>query len=203
MKRFAAVLLMIIGARAFAGEQVTDIAEVGPHYRLVTIDKSVHPQNRLAAYTRLDAQCRILRDPERGNAPVFDFYWLMDGARYKPVSRLIKRGILRRFAVESDSATTGGDAAFAVRLKELDEVENDLGPSPRLRVLTWKTAAGCRAEARVALGPSDGNIELRIDTIYSEASLTRGFGARVNTIALQGVDAKSGKPILRVYRAAR
>jgi hypothetical protein len=196
----AAVLLLGLAARAGAGELISELAEVGPHYRVVLVDKSVHPRNRLAAFTRLDAQCRVARDPDRGNGPVFDFYWLMDGVRYKRVNWLIKRGIRRRLEVE-DSPPSDASGSFAVRLNEFSEVVNDLGPAPLFRVVAEKTERGCRAEARISLGPSDGGAAIRLDAIDSEADVTGPFTAKVRSITLKGADLATGKPVVRVYRA--
>ena len=195
-----AVFLVLFAQRAGAGPAVTSIPELGPHYRIVTVEKNIHPQNRLIAYTRLDEQCRVQRDPKQGNAPVLDYYWLMDGSRYKRVHPLIKRGIRKRLQVWA-SPPKSLDGSFSIRLNELEAVEHDLGPTPLLWVRAEKTAEGCSAEARITLGPSDKNAVIRLDTIYSEAVLKGPFGAKVKLIALKGVDVKSGKPVVRVYRA--
>ena len=194
-------VLVLFSGRAYAGKEVTGIGEVGPHYKVVTVEKSIHPQNQLVAYTRLDEQCRVLRDPKQANRPVFDFYWLMDHSRYKRVNPLIKRGIRARLQVEAGSEPKSGDGAFSVRLNELDAVEHDLGSAPRLWVRVEKTAEGCVAEARITLGPSDKNAVIRLDTIYSEAEMKGRFSAKVKSIALKGADVKTGEPVVRVYRA--
>ena len=196
----SAVLLLLASRQALAGQAITAIPEVGPHYRIVTVEKNIHPQNRLIAYTRLDEQCRVQRDPKQGDRPVLDYYWLMDGSRYKRVHPLIKRGIRNRLQVGA-SPPKSLDGAFSVRLNELDAVEHDLGPTPLLWVRAEKTAGGCAVEARITLGPSDKNEVIQLDTIYSEAALTGPFGARVKSISLRGVDAATGKPVVRVYRA--
>jgi hypothetical protein len=197
----SAVLFLTLSTQAYAGKEIAEIEEIGPHYKVVTIEKSVHPQNQLVAYTRLDEQCRVLHDPARANRPVFDFYWLMDRSRYKRVHPLIKRGIRKRFEVEADSAPASGEGTFSIRLNELNEVEHDLGASPRLWVRAEKTAEGCVAQGRITLGPSDKNAVIRLDTIYSEAEMTGLFSAKVKSIALKGVDVETGKPVVRVYRA--
>jgi hypothetical protein len=199
--RFAPVaLLLVIAARALAGPEISSIPEIGPHYRVVTIEKSVNPRNKLVAYTRLDEKCRVVRDPKQGGRPVFDFYWLMDGTRYKRVHPLIKRGIRKRLEVAA-SPPKSRDGAFSVRLNELDAVEHDLGASPLFWIRAEKKGAGCSAEARITLGPSNKNAVIRLDTIYSEADLKGRFSAKVKTIALKGADVRTGKPLVRVYRA--
>ena len=199
--RWASALVPALAAlavRAVAGTVITAIPEVGPHYKVVTVKKSVHPQNDLVVYTRLDEQCRVVRDAK---SPAFDFYWLMDHKRYKPVHPLIKRGIRKRLEVESAPGSDAGADSFSVRLNELKEVVHDLGPAPRLRVRAEKTAKGCSAEARMTLGPSNKNAEIRLDEIYSEAEMKGPFSAKVKQVALKGVDVKTGKPVVRVYRA--
>jgi hypothetical protein len=196
----SAVLLLALVAGARAGEAVTSIKEIGPHYEVVRIEKSINRQNLLVAYTRLDGQCRVRRDPKQENRPVFDFYWLMGGVRYKRVNPLIKRDIRKRFQVAASPPKTR-DGSFSVRLYELDEVEHDLGATPLLWVRAEKTARGCGAEARITLGPSDQNAEIRLDSIYSEAVMKGPLSATVESIALRGADVKTGKPVVRVYRA--
>jgi hypothetical protein len=190
---FRAAFLLAFAARASAGPAVTAIPDVGTHYRVVTVKKSVHPRNELIVYTRLDENCRVAR--EKGRA-VLDYYWLMDGSSYKPVNPLLKRGIRKRLEVESDLAD-----GFSVRLNELKEVEHDLGPNPSLRVLAARGAAGCFAEARMTLGPSNKGAEIRLDEIYTEAELKGRFSAKVKLVALKGSDVKTGKKVVRVYRA--
>ena len=194
------LLLLALAAHAGGGPAITSIPEIGPHYKVVTVEKNIHPQNKLVAYTRLDEQCRVLRDPKQANAPVFDFYWLMDGSRYKRVHALIKRGIRKRLQVWA-SPPKSLDGAFSVRLNELNAVEHDLGATPLLWVRAEKTAGGCAVESRITLGPSDKNAVIRLDTIGSEAELTGLSGAKVKSIALKGVDVRTGKPVVRVYRA--
>jgi hypothetical protein len=194
------VFLLALAAQAHAGPLSTAIPEIGPHYRVVTVEKSIHPQNKLVAYTRLDAECRVQRDAEQANAPVFDFYWLMDGSRYKRVNALIKRGIRKRLQVWA-SPPKSLDGAFSVRLNELDAVEHDLGATPLLWVRAEKKADGCAVEGRITLGPSDKNAVIRLDSIYSESVMTGLFSAKVKSIELKGVELETGKPVVRVYRA--
>jgi hypothetical protein len=193
----AAIFVLTLAARAAAGPAITSIPEVGPHYKVVTVKKSVHPQNELVVYTRLDERCRVVREKNR---PVLDFYWLMDHRRYKRMNALLKRGVRKRLEVEAGPSPSGADS-FSVRLNELNEVDHDLGPNPRLSVRAEKTARGCAAEARMTLGPSNKNAEIRLDEIYSEADLKGPFSAKVRLIALKGVDVKTGKAVVRVYRA--
>ncbi|HXT01358.1 MAG TPA: hypothetical protein VN915_11830 [Elusimicrobiota bacterium] len=197
-RRALSALAAFLCVSAAAGPLVATIPEVGPHYRVVTVRKSVHPRNDLVVYTRLDDECRIVR---QGDSPALDFYWLMDRRSFKPVNPLIKRGIRKRLEVETGSVPDAGADSFSVRLNELKEVQHDLGPNPRLRVRSSKTARGCRAEARMTLGPSDKNAEIRLDEIYSEAELKGRFSAKVKLVALKGTDVKTGKRIVRVYRA--
>ena len=97
---------------AAAGPAIATIPEVGPHYKVVTIKKSVHPENDLIVYTRLDARCRVIREGKK-KTPVFDFYWLMDHSRYKRVNPLIKSGIRQRLEVEDGAP--GRRSGFVLR----------------------------------------------------------------------------------------
>lgn len=201
MRLAGAIFALLLAARAAAGTAIASVPEIGPHYKVVTVKKSVHPQNDLVVYTRLDEHCRVVREGKR-KRPVFDFYWLMDHSRYKPVNPLIKSGIRKRLEVEDGAAAGGGPDTFYVRLNELKEVEHDLGPNPRLSVRAAKTAKGCAAEARMTLGPSDQDAEIRLDEIYSEAELKGRFSAKVKAVTLKGVNVKTGKRVVRVYRAS-
>jgi hypothetical protein len=116
------------------------------------------------------------------------------------VNSLIKRGIRKRLEVAA-SPPKNLEGSFSVRLNELDAVEHDLGAAPLLWVLAEKTKDGCTVEARITLGPSDKNATMRLDTIYSEAKLSGPLSAKVKLIALKGADVKTGKPVVRVYRA--
>lgn len=199
LSRSAALLLAFV-SRASAGPAISSIAEIGPHYKVVTIEKSVHPQNKLVAYTLLDEQCRIRRDPKQPDRPAFDFYWLMDGTRYKRVNPVLKSGIRRRLQIGA-SPPKSRDGSFSVRLKELESVEHDLGATPLFWVGAKKTAAGCVTETRVTLGPSDKNAVLLLESIYSEADMTGRFSAKVKLVALKGFDQLTGKRVVQVYRA--
>ena len=196
----AAACILALSTDALAGKEISAIAEIGPHYKIVTFEKNIHPQNQLVVYTRLDKECRVQRDPKKPHGPVLDYYWLMDGSRYKRVNALIKRGIRKRLQVGA-SPPKSLEGSFSIRLNELDAVEHDLGSTPLLWVLAEKTADGCAAEARITLGPSDRNAVIRLDTIYSEAKLNGALSAKVTLIALKGVDVATGKPVVRVYRA--
>jgi hypothetical protein len=195
-----AVILLAFVSAARAGTAITEIAEIGPHYKVLTVEKSIHPQNELVAYTRLDGDCRVAPDPKQAGKPTFDFYWLMDHAKYKRVNPLIERGIRKRLAVAA-SPPKNLDGGFSVRLNELDAVEHDLGPTPMLWVRAEKTPGGCSAEARITLGPSDKDAVIRLDAIYSEAEMSGRFSAKVKSISLKGVDTATGLPVVRVYRA--
>ena len=192
------LFLLVFSTHARAGKVIVAIPEIGPHYAIMTVEKSIHSQNQMVVFTRLDERCRILRDSNQANGPAFDFYWLMDGSRYKRVHPLIKRGIRKRLQVETNSVT---DEVFSVRLNELNAVDHDLGKTPRLWVRAEKTPDGCAVEARLTLGPSDKNAEIRLDSIYSEAEMEGKFSAKVKSIALKGADARTGEPVVRVYRA--
>ena len=195
-----AILLLLLAAHAYAGKEITDIPEIGPHYRVAAFEKNIHPQNRLVVYTRLDKDCRVVRDSKKPHGPVLDYYWLMDGSRYKRVNSLIKRGIRKRLQVGAEPPKSLG-GSFSIRLNELDAVEHDLGAAPLLWVLAEKTAGGCAVEARMTLGASDTNAVIRLETIYSEAKLSGPLSAKVQLIALKGFDVATGKPVVRVYRA--
>jgi hypothetical protein len=192
----------LLGAsRTLAGSLVTDVPQLGPHYKILTVEKSVNPQNTLVAYTRLDDQCRVIHDPKHDDLPVLDYYWLMDRSKYKPVNSMIKHGIRKRLRVERETPAEGAAGAFSVLLEELKEVDNDL-ESPQVRIHAEKTEdGGCRVEGRITLGPADGGAVIRLDVVHSEAERKGLFGAKVKSLTLKGVNVKTGEPVVRVYHA--
>jgi hypothetical protein len=172
------------------------LAEVGAHFPIFIVEKNENPQNILVAYTKLDANCDVVK---LGGQPLLDYYWMMDRVKYKPVHPLIKSGIRDRLKVAS---TVSKDArAFAIQITDLNELKQDLGVAT-LEVLASKKDAGCLVAASMKLGPSDGGKILTLQSLYTESSKTLLPPFRkVKSVTLSGVDLATSQPVKRQYLA--
>lgn len=180
---FLAVFLLRI-----ADAEVTNIAEVGVHHPILTVGKSVNRQNTMVVYTKVDADGRFLADNANRDRPEFDFYWLMDGKDYKPVNWMIKREIRRRFACQSAPADRA--THFVITMNDLKEVESDIR-NPKVDVYARGSDGARGVEAQITLGPSDGNMRIRLSSIYTEG---RAFPPAVFSVTLKGEEIVNGKP---------
>ncbi len=173
--------------------------EIGAHYPILTVAKNVNPQNLMVVYTKADANGRFLKNPADGNRPVFDFYWLMDGKSYKPVNALIKNEIGKR--LECQPAPASNESQFSVHVNDLKEVNSDIR-EPKMDVYSQRSGDTRKIEAQMTLGPSDGNMRIKLSSIYTEG---RAFPPAVFSVTLQGeeiVDGKlTGKKVTRKYDA--
>ena len=170
---------------------------IGEHQRLLLFEKNENPQNVMVVYTKINGGCSLAKGDN--GLPVFDFYWLMDGVKYKPVHPLIKAGIRDRLEFQAGSAGTGTQD-FYVRINDLKEVKNDL-PDPRLHVELQSEGTTCAVDARIQLGPSDQGRVLKVESIYSEAKKTFLPPFRkLIAVTLRGVDAKTGENVERRYQ---
>ena len=193
--------LAALAVRFASADEIKTIPEVGPHYRILSFEKNENPQNIMEIYTKLDADCHLVADSKNPKVPVFGFYWLMDGARFKPVHPLIRRGIEKRMQLEVAQGQVGG-SSFKVRLADLKELESDI-KEPRMTITAKRRASGgCAVEAVMTLGPSDKDAQVVLGSIYSEAekSIWPPF-RRVTSVELRGVNVASGTPLKRRYRA--
>lgn len=160
--------------------------------RLFIVEKSKNPQNILVVYTRADDQCRISPVVYGGKAYLFDFYWLMDGTRYKPTHPLIKKHARRRFVAQKQFENHKG---FNVRLADLKELAHDL-PTDLLTVTLNRAPGGeCQARVQLPLGPSAQDRTMEIQSIYSKARTFLGIPIGVHYVELRGQDAQSRQPL--------
>jgi len=158
--------------------------------RLFVVEKSKNPQNILVVYTKADPQCRIEPVVYGKKAYLFDFYWLMDGTRYKPTHPLIKKHARRRFVARKPFENRKG---FEVKLADLKELAHDL-PSDVITVSLHSAAnGGCNARVVLPLGPSADSRTLEIESIYSKARTLLGIPIGVHYIELRGRDAETGE----------
>ena len=193
------LVLLLLGHRAFAGA-ISDIPQVGPHYRILTLEKNENPQNIAVIYTQLDKACHFLKDSK--GQPVFDFYWLMDRTRYKPMNWLLKSGVHRRFEMSEAKATTSVIDAFNVKINDLKEMKTDL-TGIQLLVETKKNSLGeCEVENSLPLGASDQGSVVKVEKIFAEGKRTWRYPFReVVALTLQGVNLKSGEKVDRTYHS--
>ncbi len=158
--------------------------------RLFVVEKSKNPQNILVVYTQADPHCRIEPVVYGKKSYLFDFYWLMDGTRYKPTHPLIKKHARKRFVSEKQIGKRKG---FEVRLADLKELDHDL-PSDIITITLHRVdEKGCAARVLLPLGPSADNRTLDIESIYSKARTLLGIPIGVHYIELHGRDAKTGE----------
>ena len=181
--------------------EVRNIPEVGAHQPILVVRKSVNPQNLMVIYTKVDANGRFLANPAAQDRPVFDFYWLMDGKDYKPVNILIKNEIGRRF--ECQSSAGGRATHFVINVNDLKEVNSDI-KEPKVDVYANGSGGARDVEAQMTLGPSDGNMRIKLSSIYTEG---RAFPPAVHSVTLKGeeiVNGKlTGKEVARKYDAKK
>lgn len=184
----------------FAGAEPTgDIPEIGAHQPILTVEKNVNPQNVMVVYTKADASGRFLADPGDRTRPMIDFYWLMDGTKYKPVNVLIKSEIRKRFDGEWNSG--GQTTQFTVNINDLKEVNTDI-KDPKMDVYVTSAGGVSSAVAQMTLGPSDGNMRIKLTSIYTEGSK---FPPAVYSVTLKGEEivngVPTGKKVARKYLA--
>jgi hypothetical protein len=195
----AAILSALLFSQISPAAEI-NLPPIGIHQKLLTFEKSINPENIMVIYTKLDEKCRLETDPSERDQPVFDFYWLMDGKNYKPVHPMIKSGIRDRLEFEADAIPANRQNSFYVKVNDLKEMEHDLTDT-RLHIVTKAAEANkCDADAFMTLGASDGNATILLTKIFTEAK--RSFlSAKVIAITVYGNDVKTGKAIVRTYKA--
>lgn len=204
MNRFAIFKIALIFFTAFvlrlpAGE-VTDIPQIGAHEPILVVKKNVHPENLMVVYTKVDADGHFVPDPHDPKRPILDFYWLMDGKAYKPVNPLIKSEIRKHLELQAGASDANH---FVVNLNDLKEVSSDIG-QPKVEVSVDPAGGSHDVEARMNLGPSDGNVRIRLTSIHTDG---RAFPPAVYSVTLNGDEVANGrltgKKIMRRYDAKK
>lgn len=178
---FAALSLRLTAA------EVTSIPQIGAHQPILTVEKNVHPQNIMVVYTKVGPDGHFQPDPENSDRPFLDFYWLMDGKTYKPVSPLIKSEIRKRLELQTAPGTT---THFVINIHDLKEVNSDI-PKPKVRVSIGGSADAPDVDAEINLGPSDNRTRIRVSSIYTEG---RAFPPAVYSVTLKGEEVDHGRP---------
>lgn len=195
--------LFLFGCLVIGSPNVKPASEVGPHHPFLVFEKSENPQNILVVYAKLDSKCLFEADPDHRQTPIFDFYWLMEKADYKPVHPMIKNGIRDRIHLDAaaSQAQSGGWKSLTVQVEDLGELKHDL-KDPRITVKAVKTGETCQAKAFMTLGPSDHGRTLELDSIYSEAKKTLLPPFRkVVSVTLRGTDVSTGEKVSRTYNS--
>jgi hypothetical protein len=177
------------------GAEIKDIPQVGPHYRVLTVDKNENPQNLLAIYTKLNPDCTLAQKAD--DSSVLGYYWLMDRERYKRVNSLILSGIRQRLALQGSP----DDHSFAITINDLKELDSDIADHP-VQVSTRRADSGCALDVGITLGPSDSNERIRLTGIHTESKKTFWPPFRkIVSVTLSGVDAQDGHEVRRTYSA--
>lgn len=165
------------------------LARAEVQHSLFTYEKNRNPQNIMNIYTELDADCRITKEP------VFEYYWLMNRTRQKPVHSLIRRRIQKEISILASK----NPFEFSVLLEKPKELQTDVQQF-KLFVTSKKNKDGkCDVENSLALGPSDNNRNIRLKSIYAES---KGLIIPdLVSVTLIGEDVKTGEAIRRTYLA--
>jgi len=195
---------------SMTGQAVTNVGDIGEHYPLFLIEKSHHPENIAVVYTKLDTDCRIIPDREHDFLPTLDFYWLLDATRYKPMAELLKAGARKRLQFIDTHESQGNTTAFAVRTDDLSRMQHDL-PSPTVQIKAERQGDACVAIAFMTLGPSDGNVTMKIESVSTTTepitllktmrAMTDLGAIRIYALTVKGIDVVTGQPIERTYHA--
>ena len=160
---------------------------IGEHYKIVTVEKSENPQNTMVIYTKLDQECRI---QEKSGVPQFDFYWLMDGARYKPTNRLIQSAIRKRLRVEK-VADGRHPSAFKISTKK-SEVFGPEVASSKLIVSSQKTTDGCKVSSILD--------SMQVDTFNGVSRKTfKPPFRKLKSVTVKSTDLKTGAAVQRKF----
>jgi len=196
---------------SMTGQAVTNVGDVGEHYPLFLIEKSHHPENITVVYTKLDTHCRVIPDREHGFLPTFDFYWLIDATRYKPMAEPLKAGARKRLQFIDANGSQSDPIAFAVRTDDLSRVQHDL-QSPTVQIKTERQGDACVAIAFMTLGPSNGNATMKVESVSTKTepmtllkkmrAMTDPDSIRIYAVTVKGTDVVTGQPIARTYYAA-
>ena len=191
---FSAVVVMSLLSLFADAQEIKSIPEVGTHIKLFTFEKSENPQNILIGYTKLDADCHFVRD---GSQPLLDYYWLMDGARYKPVHPMIKREVRGRLAVEASPSASSSKAAkdvvdqFALKVQNFKGLSDELG-KVAVAVKSMRDGKSCNALVEVSEEkPGFTPLKLEVIKAVSEGSVLPPFRKFVS-LTFSGTDLKTG-----------
>jgi hypothetical protein len=196
MKSLFVILFTIgIGLTAKARE-ITSTEIIGMHHRLFSYEKNENNQNILVAYTQLENNCQIRK---KNGLPIFDYYWLMNRQRYKPVAPLIRRKLRQRLEIYPSP----NPDQFEVQLKDLRELDTNL-KSITVQIHSFRDPNGfCSVKATLPK-PDNSNMYFKLETIYAEAQRTwNPLDRKLISVALKGTDEKTGAPFTQELKARK
>ncbi len=187
--------LILLASPLVRADEVTNIPEVGVHQKILIVEKSVHPQNILVVYSKLDQKCNfVFNSPSR---PVFDFYWLQNGTSYKPMNSTLRAEVEKRMEIQPEIGPAKAKM-FYVSLNDLKLINHDI-PDPRLMVTALIQGRTCRTQSLMRLGPSDQNAVIQVDSFYGES--VGYFNPKIMSVTLKGTNIHTGAPVTRTYKA--
>jgi hypothetical protein len=197
---------------SMTGQAVTNIGDIGAHDPLFLVEKRHHPENITVVSTKLDTNCHVIPDRAHGFLPTFDFYWLMDTTRSKPMASPLKDGVRKRLQCTDAPGPQDAPTAFVVHLDDLSRVQHDL-PSPTVQIMTARHGEVCMATASLTLGPSHGHATMKVESVFTktEALTLRKTmqvmedpdALRIYAVTVKGTDVATGQPIERTYHAVK
>lgn len=194
MSKLLTIGLFAIGLAFEAGA----IEAVGPHHRILRFEKNENPQNVLIGYTKLEPTCRFER---RSGLPLVDFYWLLDGSRFKDPHPLLKKNIRNRLSFDpGESVRTGEADGFVVRVLETKEMKTSM-KSASIRVSSSKSSGGCEIEAIASFERPGGDRErIKLTTIRTETKKTWLPPFRkIVSITLEGERVSDGRLVTQIF----
>ncbi|NJM09884.1 MAG: hypothetical protein HC883_03050 [Bdellovibrionaceae bacterium] len=177
------------------------IPEIGNHFKILTFEKNENPQNVMVVYTKLNDDCRFA---VLSGQPFVDFYWLMNGERYKPTHGLIKKAVRKRLeVVKVDGEDT--DRTFLLKVNDLKELSTDFEKpylvEPHLVVRSEKVHGLCRVACYFPDKQKDGKL-IKVNSLYSESKKTfRPPFRKLLALTIRGLEEGTAHPIEQKYTA--
>ena len=163
-------------------------------------EKNENPENILIVYTLLDEACHFKSDPKKSTLPVLDFYWLMNGSKYKRTHSLIKYNIRKKLQIDPQFKMTKISDSFPVMLNELSEINKDFKNS-KLVVHAKKILEKCTVTATLENNKNDWD-GFNIERIFSESKKTFIPPFRkILSIRIDGINPKNENRKSKTYVA--
>lgn len=171
-----------------------NLPQIGNHYKILTFEKNENPQNIMVVYTKLNTSCRFFQS---GGLPLIDFYWLMNGEKYKPTHSMIKSAVRGRLEV---SSLKKDGQEFDLKVNDLKELGSHL-KNPYLTIRAEKSGNEC--EVSTYFSEQNNRDELiEVNSLYSESRkiFTPPF-RKLIAVTVRGVEVDSGLKVEKKYVA--
>ncbi len=169
-----------------------NVPEIGEHYKILAFEKNENPQNIMIVYTQLDRQCQLVK---RDGKPLIDFYWLMDGRKFKPVNPLIKEAVRGRLEL-----INARDAQFELRVNDLNDLK-EVGGNTNLTVKVEKKNGVCSVRSYFPDAKDSGR-EILVNSIYSESKkIFLPPFRKLVAVTIRGTAPLSGEAVERKFLA--